>query len=66
MAAITQFSVIDNSYRVEKKEADAKRMMETVLVDRQKIEDTIAQLDQFKREAMEKTWTTVNSSVVFG
>jgi structural maintenance of chromosome 2 len=35
-------------------------MLNTVLRDKRKIEDTIAELDQYKKEALEKTWAQVN------
>lgn len=37
-----------------------KKMMGTVLKDKQKIEATIEQLDQYKRDALQKTWEKVN------
>ncbi|KAI0776981.1 condensin complex subunit SMC2 [Trametes elegans] len=49
--------MIDN---VEKNEADLKKMLSTVLKDKTKIEETIAELDRFKRDAVEKTWKKVN------
>ncbi|KAK7550879.1 SMC2-like protein [Phyllosticta paracitricarpa] len=45
---------------VEKKEANLKRMMRTVIKDKRKIEDTIVELDGYKREALHKTWEKVN------
>jgi structural maintenance of chromosome 2 len=45
---------------VEKKEASLKQMMRTVIKDRRKIEETIASLDEYKKEALVKTWTKVN------
>lgn len=35
-------------------------MMSTVLKDKQKIEDTIAELDRYKRDALQKTWEKVD------
>ena len=35
-------------------------MMSTVLKDKEKIEETIAQLDQYKKDALQKTWEKVN------
>ncbi|KAI0367877.1 condensin complex subunit SMC2 [Pilatotrama ljubarskyi] len=49
--------LIDNA---ERNEADVKKMLAQVLKDKAKMEDTIRQLDQHKREAVEKTWTKVN------
>ena len=45
---------------VEKKEASLKNMMKTVIRDKKKIEETIASLDEYKKEALQKTWTKVN------
>ena len=46
---------------VEKKEAALKNMMRTVVRDKRKIEETIAKLDDYKREALQKTWRKVNA-----
>ncbi|KAI1918845.1 Structural maintenance of chromosomes protein 2 [Ophidiomyces ophidiicola] len=45
---------------VEKKEASLKNMMKTVIRDKRKIEETIVTLDEYKKEALQKTWTKVN------
>ena len=45
---------------VEKKEVSLKNMMRTVIKDKKKIEETISNLDEYKREALQKTWTKVN------
>ena len=45
---------------MEKKESEIKKMMSTVLKDKQKIEDTIAELDRYKRDALQKTWEKVD------
>jgi len=45
---------------VEKKEASLKKMLGTVLKDKEKIEQTIEELDRYKLDALEKTWTKVN------
>ncbi|KAL8751495.1 MAG: hypothetical protein Q9184_006052 [Pyrenodesmia sp. 2 TL-2023] len=45
---------------VEKKEAALKNMMKTVIRDKRKIEETISSLDEYKKEALRKTWTKVN------
>nr|OQO32078.1 hypothetical protein B0A51_00616 [Rachicladosporium sp. CCFEE 5018] len=45
---------------VEKKETALKQMMRTVIKDKRKIEETIASLDEYKRETLLKTWTKVN------
>lgn len=49
---------------VEKKEASLKTMMRTVVRDKKKIEETIATLDEYKKEALLKTWRKV--TVDFG
>jgi structural maintenance of chromosome 2 len=36
-------------------------MLATVKKDKGKIEETIDQLDQYKKEALQKTWEQVNS-----
>ena len=46
---------------VEKKEASLKQMMKTVIRDKRKIEETIESLDEYKRDALRKTWEKVNS-----
>jgi len=45
---------------VEKKEAALKKMLSTVLKDKEKIEATIEELDRYKRDALQKTWEKVN------
>ena len=45
---------------VEKKEAALKTMMKTVIRDKRKIEETIASLDAYKTEALNKTWVKVD------
>ena len=45
---------------VEKKEVSLKNMMKTVVRDKRKIEETIANLDDYKRKALQKTWEKVN------
>lgn len=47
----------------EKQEASAKSMLDQVLKDKEKIEETIKELDRCKREALEKTWEKVNGCV---
>ncbi|KAF8457794.1 putative nuclear condensin complex subunit Smc2 [Terfezia claveryi] len=49
---------------VEKKEVSLKNMLRTVNRDKRKIEETIGELDKYKREALEKTWKKV--TVDFG
>lgn len=50
-------NMIDN---VEKKEVSLKNMMRTVIRDKKKIEETISNLDEYKREALQRTWQKVN------
>jgi structural maintenance of chromosome 2 len=50
-------SMIDS---VEKKEVSLKNMMRTVIKDKKKIEETIENLDKYKKEALQKTWEKVN------
>ncbi|TFY57528.1 hypothetical protein EVJ58_g6964 [Rhodofomes roseus] len=52
--------VINMIDTVEKKEASLKKMLGTVLKDKEKIEQTIEELDRYKRDALEKTWSKVN------
>ena len=44
---------------VEKKEASLKNMLRTVVRDKRKIEETITTLDEYKKEALLKTWRKV-------
>jgi len=44
---------------VEKKEASLKNMLRTVVRDKKKIEETISTLDEYKKEALLKTWRKV-------
>ncbi|TKA63948.1 Structural maintenance of chromosomes protein 2, partial [Cryomyces minteri] len=46
---------------VEKKEVALKNMMRTVIRDKKKIEETISSLDEYKKEALQKTWSKVNT-----
>ena len=45
---------------VEKKEAALRAMMKTVVRDKRKIEETIGSLDEYKKEALRKTWVRVD------
>ena len=45
---------------VEKREAELKKNMATVEKDKEKIEETIEELDRYKRDALQKTWEKVN------
>ncbi len=51
--------LIDRS--VEKKEKDLLGMYRQVLKDKTKIEETVATLDEYKKEALQNTWEKVNS-----
>lgn len=46
---------------IEKKEKDLMGMYRQVLKDKVKIEETVAKLDEYKREALQKTWEIVNA-----
>lgn len=48
------------SISVEKREASLKKMLGTVLKDKEKIEQTIEELDRYKRDALTTTWEKVN------
>ena len=45
---------------VEKKETALKNMVRTVVKDKAKIEETILSLDEYKKEALHRTWEKVN------
>jgi hypothetical protein len=51
-------------HRQEKQETSLKKNLQTVLKDKQKIEDTIAELDRYKRDALVKTWEQVTKYVL--
>ncbi|KAA8901772.1 chromosomes protein 2 structural maintenance [Sphaerosporella brunnea] len=51
-------NMIDN---VEKKEIALKHMLRTVIKDKRKIEETIVELDRYKKEALEKTHSKVSA-----
>ncbi|ORY74060.1 P-loop containing nucleoside triphosphate hydrolase protein [Leucosporidium creatinivorum] len=48
---------------VEKKEKDLKTMYQQVLKDKTKIEETVAKLDEYKKEALQTTWEKVNECI---
>ncbi|KAF9164518.1 Structural maintenance of chromosomes protein 2 [Actinomortierella ambigua] len=52
----------------EKRETSLKQMLATVQRDKKKIQDTIISLDNYKNEALEKTYSKVNSDfgAIFG
>lgn len=45
---------------MEKKEQALRKMMATVLKDKAMIQDTIVELDRYKRDALKTTWSKVN------
>lgn len=49
---------------MEKREASLKSNLETVNRDKLKIEHTIRELDQYKRDALKRTWEKVNEYVL--
>jgi structural maintenance of chromosome 2 len=53
---------------VEKKEVALKTMIRTIVKDKKKIEETISSLDEYKKTALEKTWSKVNGDFgnIFG
>ena len=50
---------------VEKKETALKNMVRTVIKDKAKIEETIVTLDEYKKEALHRTWAKVNGYVLY-
>jgi structural maintenance of chromosome 2 len=52
--------VANSQSSVEKKEVTLKKMLATVLKDKEKIEETIEELDRYKRDALQTTWQKVN------
>ena len=52
-------NMIDN---VEKKESSLQHMLTTVLGDKSKIEETILELDRYKKDALNSTFTQVNQA----
>ncbi|KAF5375839.1 hypothetical protein D9615_008170 [Tricholomella constricta] len=50
-------NMIDN---VEKRELDLQKMLSTVMKDKEKIEETIEELDRYKRDALQTTWEKVD------
>ncbi|KAG0048297.1 Structural maintenance of chromosomes protein 2 [Gryganskiella cystojenkinii] len=58
-------SMLENQ---EKRESSLKQMLATVQRDKTKIEDTIASLDDYKNEALERTYSKVNGDfgAIFG
>lgn len=58
-----QLTLVTVVRSVEKKERDLLAMHKQVLKDKVKIEETVAVLDEHKRETLEKTWDKVNACV---
>jgi len=60
---------MDRSYTpfssVEKRETELKKNMAIVEKDKEKIEETIEELDRYKRDALLKTWEKVSTYVNF-
>jgi structural maintenance of chromosome 2 len=46
--------------RQEKKETELKSMLQTVIKDKKKIQETVAELESHKKEALRKTFERVN------
>lgn len=63
LQALMHLACLFDQLSVEKKEVELKKMMATVVKDQSKIEDTIAELDRYKRAALETTWEKVNGYV---
>ncbi|KAF8147393.1 nuclear condensin complex protein [Crassisporium funariophilum] len=53
--------VMNTIDHVEKRETALKKNMTTVEKDKEKIEETIEELDRYKRDALQKTWEKVNT-----
>lgn len=53
-------NILTPNISVEKRETSLKKMLATVLKDKEKIEETIDELDRYKRDALQKTWEKVN------
>ncbi|KAJ3044691.1 Structural maintenance of chromosomes protein 2 [Rhizophlyctis rosea] len=60
--------VMDKFDRVEKNEVELKKKLATVVKDKTKIQETIGELDKYKKEALLKTWGKVNGDfgAIFG
>ncbi|KZT34133.1 condensin complex subunit SMC2 [Sistotremastrum suecicum HHB10207 ss-3] len=53
--------VLSTLQTVEKRETELKKNLSIVLADKEKIVETIAELDRYKRDALMKTWEKVSS-----
>lgn len=60
MAPYRKLSLTPVHHSVEKKEKDLLDMYKQVMKDKTKIEETVAKLDEHKRETLEKTWKKVD------
>lgn len=60
--------VMNTLERMENKEETLHKMITTIEKDKRKIEETIVQLDDYKRKALEKTWVQVSEDLgkIFG
>ncbi|KAJ3053885.1 Structural maintenance of chromosomes protein 2 [Rhizophlyctis rosea] len=60
--------VMDKFDRVEKNEVELKKKLATVVKDKTKIQETIGELDKYKKEALSRTWEKVNQDfgAIFG
>jgi structural maintenance of chromosome 2 len=58
-------NVIEMIDRVEGKEASLQTMLNTVKKDKSKIEDTIDKLEEYKIDALERTWHQVNEYHIY-
>ncbi|OLY82735.1 Structural maintenance of chromosomes protein 2 [Smittium mucronatum] len=56
----TNLTVQSNIDQVESREVGLKMMLKTVLKDKRKIQDTIVTLDEYKAEALDRTWKIVD------
>ncbi|KAJ3017170.1 Structural maintenance of chromosomes protein 2 [Thoreauomyces humboldtii] len=52
--------VMEKFDRAEKQETHLKQMFATVRRDKRKIQETVGELDKYKREALQTTWEKVN------
>ncbi|KAJ1729622.1 Structural maintenance of chromosomes protein 2 [Coemansia biformis] len=68
MRKTTNTAVMTNIESVTKHEAGLKLMLKTVVRDKRKIEETIASLDKYKVETLERTWKLVDKDfgAIFG
>ncbi|KAJ2402252.1 Structural maintenance of chromosomes protein 2 [Coemansia sp. RSA 2559] len=68
MRKTTNTAVMANIENVTKRETSLKQMLKTVIRDKRKIEDTIASLDKYKVETLERTWKLVDKDfgAIFG